>query len=114
MSSRIGLLERVRYLVEVENQPVNVRDRFDATPLYYACLCGHLEVVKYLLDKGAECEENTFDGERCLYAALTDHIKAMLKEHNVSVAHRDPYIEFLRQTLETETIGFHDVEFSVR
>ena len=44
---------------------------FFSTPLYYACLCGHLEVVQYLLDNGARCDASSFDGERCIYGALT-------------------------------------------
>ncbi|KAG7252481.1 hypothetical protein CRUP_011207, partial [Coryphaenoides rupestris] len=42
---------------------------------YYACLCGHEELVQYLLAHGAKCEANTFDGERCLYGSLNDSIR---------------------------------------
>lgn len=31
---------------------------------------GQTAVVKYLLEQGARCEANTFDGERCLYALV--------------------------------------------
>jgi hypothetical protein len=30
-----------------------------------ASLCGHYEVVRVLLDAGALCERDTFQGERC-------------------------------------------------
>ncbi|GLD70009.1 ankyrin repeat and BTB/POZ domain-containing protein 1 [Lates japonicus] len=51
---------RVRYLVEQRDVDLNVRDKWDSTPLYYACLCGHEELVQYLLASGAKCEANTF------------------------------------------------------
>ncbi|XP_012517407.1 PREDICTED: ankyrin repeat and BTB/POZ domain-containing protein 1 [Propithecus coquereli] len=38
-----------RYLLEQRDVEVNVRDKWDSTPLYYACLCGHEELVLYLL-----------------------------------------------------------------
>ncbi|CAF1522982.1 unnamed protein product, partial [Rotaria sordida] len=49
-SVRRGDLVRVRYLVEHKEVELNIRDRWDSTPLYYACLCGHLEIAQYLLD----------------------------------------------------------------
>ena len=44
-SCRRGDLEQVRYLAEHKEVDVNVRDKWDSTPLYYACLCGHLDLV---------------------------------------------------------------------
>ena len=67
---------------------------------YYACLCGHTELVEYLLEAGARCEANTFDGERCLYGALTDDIRrVLLRRHAVTrqTMRRDVYQEFLRR-----------------
>ena len=55
------------HLVEHEGVDVNQRDRWDCVPLYLACLAGHLDVAKYLLDAGAVCNEYTFDGDRCHY-----------------------------------------------
>lgn len=48
-SCRKGDVGRVRYLLEQRDVEVNVRDKWDSTPLYYACLCGHEELVLYLL-----------------------------------------------------------------
>uniref|UniRef100_A0A672M9Y5 Ankyrin repeat and BTB/POZ domain-containing protein 1 n=1 Tax=Sinocyclocheilus grahami TaxID=75366 RepID=A0A672M9Y5_SINGR len=80
-SCRKGDIARVRYLVEQRDVELNIRDKWDSTPLYYACLCGHEELVQYLLANGAKCEANTFDGERCLYGALSDPIRRLLKEY---------------------------------
>merc|ERR1711936_295398 len=71
-SCRRGDLEQVMYLAEQKEVELNIRDRWDSTPLYYACLCGHLDLVKYLLNRGAVCDASTFDGERCVYGALTN------------------------------------------
>ena len=39
-ASRVGDVERVKYLVRHEAVDVNKRDRWDSVPLYYACLAG--------------------------------------------------------------------------
>ena len=71
---------------------INARDHFDYTPLilvslsanllmrfrvsskepklysdfdFKASLCGHYEAVRLLLEAGAQCERDTFQGERC-------------------------------------------------
>ncbi|WDK18117.1 BTB/POZ domain-containing protein [Colletotrichum graminicola] len=63
---------------------INGKDRFDYTPLIIASLCGHLELVKLLLDSGALAERNTFQGERCIYNALNDKIRNLLLEYDYS------------------------------
>ncbi|KAJ8371899.1 hypothetical protein AAFF_G00298910 [Aldrovandia affinis] len=113
-SCRKGDISRVRYLVEQRDVDLNVRDRWDSTPLYYACLCGHEELVQYLLANGAKCEVNTFDGERCLYGALSDQIRRLLKEYKRITAkamQRDYYDHFLQSLLEQGF--FSDVMFLV-
>ncbi|XP_036389202.1 ankyrin repeat and BTB/POZ domain-containing protein 1 isoform X1 [Megalops cyprinoides] len=113
-SCRKGDISRVRYLVEQRDVELNVRDRWDSTPLYYACLCGHEELVQYLLANGAKCEANTFDGERCLYGALSDPIRRLLKEYKRITAkamQRDYYDHFLQSLLEQGS--FSDVSFLV-
>lgn len=49
-----------------------------------ASLCGHYEVVRLLLESGALCERDTFQGERCLYNALTDKIRNLLLSYDYS------------------------------
>uniref|UniRef100_A0ABM5FJQ7 Ankyrin repeat and BTB/POZ domain-containing protein 1 isoform X3 n=1 Tax=Pogona vitticeps TaxID=103695 RepID=A0ABM5FJQ7_9SAUR len=51
----------------------------------------------------AKCEANTFDGERCLYGALSDTIRRVLKEYKQITAKcmkRDYYDVFLQRLLE--------------
>lgn len=84
LATRTGDLKRVKHLVEKENVDVNRRDCWDSVPLYYACLCGHADIVTYLLKQGAVCSENTFDGDRCLYGALTTEIHSLLLQADVT------------------------------
>ena len=78
------------------------RDEWGATPLYYASLCGHLDLVNYLLDKGAKAEEKTFDGERAYYAALNDDIRKVLRDkgfkRKVARGH-DPFLQAIEKLL---------------
>ncbi|EEB06969.1 substrate adaptors for Cullin 3 ubiquitin ligase Btb3 [Schizosaccharomyces japonicus yFS275] len=83
---RRGDLEQVCSLVENYDVPVNGIDEFDYTPLILASLCGHANVVEYLLKHGAVCQRDTFQGERCLYGALNDHIRNMLLSYDISKA----------------------------
>lgn len=113
-SCRKGDISRVRYLVEQRDVDLNVRDKWDSTPLYYSCLCGHEELVQYLLANGAKCEANTFDGERCMYGSLSDSIRRLLKEYKCITAQamqRDYYDHFLLTLLEQGQ--YSDVKFLV-
>ena len=42
---------------------INARDEYDYTPLILASLCGHFELVQMLLEQGAKCERDTFQGQ---------------------------------------------------
>ena len=80
---KIGDLSKVKKYVE-QGTAINQPDDFDCTPLYYASLCGHFAVAEYLLKSGATCDPNTFQGERCVYGALTDKIRNLLRKHDLS------------------------------
>ena len=75
--------------------------------IFFVCLQS-LTLIEYgdrininkLLSSGAKCEANTFDGERCLYAAINDHIRKLLKTYKAitpECMRRDSYREWLRR-----------------
>lgn len=112
---KLGNLEEVKRVVEFKDVDLNTRDQWDSTPLYYACLCGHKDVVEYLLQNGSKCEASTFDGERCVYGALTNEIRTMLrtwKQIHSTVMRRDHYQELLRTMFEDDQI-YKDISFDV-
>ena len=63
---------------------INARDEFDYTPLILVSLCGHYEVAQLLLESGALCERDTFQGERCIYSALNDAMRNLLLQYDYS------------------------------
>ena len=61
-AARKGDAAAVKKLLD-EGVDVNTKFRYNATALFYACDHGHLEVVKVLLDKGADLAvKDTFYG----------------------------------------------------
>uniref|UniRef100_H2ZB42 BTB/POZ domain-containing protein 8 n=1 Tax=Ciona savignyi TaxID=51511 RepID=H2ZB42_CIOSA len=104
-----------RYLHEEKDVDLNLRDKWDSSPLYYACLCGHTELVEYLLQNGAKCVENSFDGERCLYGALTNEIRNLIinwKQVHSSGLRRERHYDMMRSLLDTGR--FYDVTINVQ
>ncbi|KAK9664153.1 hypothetical protein RND81_14G022500 [Saponaria officinalis] len=71
-AARAGDVGRLSYLLDGGAVNVNARDPWDSTALYYACLAGHLDAARMLLENGAICSEHTFDGDRCHYARKWD------------------------------------------
>jgi ankyrin repeat/BTB/POZ domain-containing protein 1 len=80
-SAKAGDILRVKYLVEQLDVDVNERDIHDSSPLFYACLCGHVDIVKFLIDCGSRLIPGLFETERCFYGALTSEIRKILEEH---------------------------------
>ncbi|KAI9492410.1 hypothetical protein BDB00DRAFT_873492 [Zychaea mexicana] len=108
-AAKQGDLEKVESLVRNFSAPVNLQDRFQCTPLYYSCT-----VVKFLLENGAQCDPNTFTGERCLYGALNDKIRRLLRSYKFSKAinENQPYLQFLTNLYNDHT--YDDLTFLIR
>ena len=116
-AARTGDTSRVAYLLETSAAVVDAFDNFQSTPLFYAALCGHEEVAKLLLDAGANCDKLTYDGERCLYAALNDRVRRVLLESGFRLAAaraHDPFLEFLENLHDDDALQHtRDVAFVV-
>jgi ankyrin repeat/BTB/POZ domain-containing protein 1 len=108
-----GDLAALRGLVELNGESIDDQDSFNAVPLYYACLCGHYKVVDYLLCRGARCQVDTFDTTRCLYAALTDDIRRLLKHFQAANRQRGPLLAFTFRVFNLVGYGFPDVSFII-
>ncbi|KAH3898824.1 uncharacterized protein SCDLUD_005162 [Saccharomycodes ludwigii] len=82
---RVGDVENADKLISL-GVPLNGVDMFDNSPLFLASLCGHENVVKLLLERGAVCDRDRHEGARCIYGALTDKIRSILLRHDLSRA----------------------------
>ncbi|KAG6496643.1 BTB/POZ domain-containing protein At2g04740-like [Zingiber officinale] len=96
-AARAGDLDRLRYLLD-SGVNVNARDAWDSVALYYACLAGHVEAARMLLEAGAICSERTFDGDRCHYAALNLRVRRLLKAFEARPPPLAPLPAALRDT----------------
>ncbi|CEL52223.1 Acyl-CoA-binding domain-containing protein 1 OS=Arabidopsis thaliana GN=ACBP1 PE=1 SV=2 [Rhizoctonia solani AG-1 IB] len=79
-----GNLERLRDYLDKQPEQLNSRDEFEYTPLHLATDRGHLEVVRFLLDKGADVTLKDQDGDTSLEiatAAKHQAIVELLQEH---------------------------------
>ncbi|XP_062232994.1 BTB/POZ domain-containing protein At2g04740 [Phragmites australis] len=96
-AARAGDCDRLAILLEA-GANVNARDRWDSVALYYACLAGHAEAARMLLEAGAVCAERTFDGDRCHYAALNLRLRWLLKSFEARPPPLAPLPAALRAT----------------
>lgn len=81
-------VHRCRLNCKTERFPLTgMQQRHGAPSLHFICsmLATHL-----LCTPGARCQESTFDGERCVYAALNDRIRHVLRQFK-TVRARDPW-----------------------
>jgi ankyrin repeat protein len=82
--SRTGNLVQVKEFVDANPNSVHYVDRYGTShsktlvnyvgnrALYYACLCGHPAVVRFLLQSGDPIDLKTIEGQRYYLASLTD------------------------------------------
>ncbi|QLQ81604.1 hypothetical protein HG537_0F03650 [Torulaspora globosa] len=90
---------------------LNALDEFDNSPLFLASLCGHEEVVKLLLERGAVCDRDRYEGARCIYGALTDSIRDILLQYDISKAVdlNQPFVMHLSSLLKESAYQTHDI-----
>ncbi|GAV53904.1 hypothetical protein ZYGR_0AK04060 [Zygosaccharomyces rouxii] len=93
---------------------VNGLDEFDNSPLYLASFCGHEELVKLLLDRGAVCDRDRFEGARCVYGALNDSIRNILiKRYNTkAVDINQPFVMHISSLFRDPSLNTHDIQIN--
>ncbi len=90
-----GDLKKVKEIIDRDPNQINVQDSLGYTPLHLASGKGHIEIVEFLLNHGADIESEIFDGETPLMLAARyaihgkyETIKTLL-EHGAKVNHKD-------------------------
>ncbi|KAH8354894.1 hypothetical protein KR093_000633 [Drosophila rubida] len=73
-----GQLKVIKFLVDI-GADVNKEDKYSITPLLAAIWEGHTECVEFLLEKGANSQGSTPNGQSYVEAAEKDEIKKLLK-----------------------------------
>ena len=68
-SSEKGIIDHVVWILDKEPSLVNCRDSDGYTPLHRACYNGHMNVVRILLQRGADVDARTEDGWQPLHCA---------------------------------------------
>ena len=73
-----GNLEEVMRLIEEDPEIVDDIDHHHQTALHCASDRGHVEVVSYLLDQGANTDRKAYDGDTALlYACRSGHVEVV-------------------------------------
>ena len=93
-----GDLDAVKKIVELDPQLVNEDDKYDWRPIFHAGLRRHYDVVKYLIDCGADLAAH--DGYVLHYAGEVPDNKevvALLVAYGGLDAHTEPATELARQ-----------------
>ena len=84
-----GKLESVKWLIEEENVSVNSKDGMKLkTLLHYACECGHLSIVEYLISKGATMSPDEKQNYPIHYACKNGHlhvVQYLIEKENIDM-----------------------------
>lgn len=90
-----GDLEKVKEIIERDPNQINVQESEGFTPLHLASSKGHIEIVEFLLNHGADTELEIFNGDTPLLVAARyarygqyETLKTLL-EHGAKVNHKD-------------------------
>ncbi|EGW30135.1 uncharacterized protein SPAPADRAFT_144561 [Spathaspora passalidarum NRRL Y-27907] len=116
MACRTGDIEVVDSLLSTPNLDINQVDEYNYSPLILSSLCGHYPIVELLLQRGAVCDRDTFQGARCIYGALTDEIRDLLVSFDISKAvdSTQPFAAHIASLLNPLVTNTRDVAFQFK
>ncbi|XP_074647578.1 uncharacterized protein LOC141903366 isoform X3 [Tubulanus polymorphus] len=83
-----GDLKTVKKIIQLNEATVNSKDDHGLTALHYATTDGHLELVRWLCENGADLKSETPTGYSAVHlAALSGHVHCLmvLVEHGASI-----------------------------
>lgn len=83
---KAGDLDSVKKLLTFENINQKYSETNSNRPIHYACESGNLELIKYLIGKGAELDSHCL--ERCVWSGELESIKYVLercREKNIDI-----------------------------
>ena len=84
-----GHLPIVHYLIEKHNVDINIEGYEEKTPLHYACEYGHLQIVEYLISKGANVNAKDKYGNHVIhYASKLGHlpiVQYLIEKQNIDI-----------------------------
>ena len=89
-----GDMKKVKKIIDRDPSQINVQDTRGFTPLHLASGKGHIEIVEFLLNHGADTELENIHGERPLWLAAKfgryETIKTLL-EHEAALNRKDKH-----------------------
>ena len=94
VASMYGDLSSIKYLIEVMHEDIDQCDQSQSSPLIYASMNDHLDIVKYLVEKGGNVElENVYGNTAIICSAKFGNINIakylMSKGANLYHANKD-------------------------
>lgn len=89
-AAKVCDVAKVRALLESKPDFLNNKDDFGKTPLFWAAISNHHELVRLLLEKGADANLKDNVGRRPFEQATNREIAALLQKHTTP-----PYVERL-------------------
>ena len=60
-AAKLGYTEVIKALLSKSGSNPNIKDRFDETPLHYAAVNGHRDIVEFLASNGADVVQELLD-----------------------------------------------------
>ncbi|XP_046570607.1 ankyrin repeat, PH and SEC7 domain containing protein secG-like [Haliotis rubra] len=97
LACRGGRMGFVKYVVTQCSVNINSKGMHGSTPLLQAVYCGHRDLLKFLVTKGANLSHVDDDGENILHWACrgghVDIVKDILKQYNVGINSRENHGE---------------------